>query len=55
MLEKLKASGDERLGGTLTELKETVRRMMSTRSRAVLESEHAFSQIRLARTALTAP
>ncbi len=51
-LERLRARGDERLGGSLTELMEGIRRMVPSR---VLESEHVMSQLRLARTALTAP
>ena len=52
-LEKLsRARGDERLGGSLTDLMEGIRRMLPSR---VLESEHVMSQLRLARTALTAP
>ena len=51
-LERLKARGDERLGGSLTDLMERIRRMVPSR---VLESEHVMSQLRLARTALLAP
>ena len=51
-LEKLKARDDKRLGGSLTDLMERIQRMVPSR---VLESEHIMSQLRLARTALTAP
>ena len=51
-LETLRARGDERLGGRLTDLMERIQRMVPSR---VLESEHVMSQLRLARTALTAP
>jgi hypothetical protein len=51
-LERLRARGDERLGGSLTDLMERIRRMVPSR---VSESEHVMSQLRLARTALLAP
>lgn len=51
-LERLKARGDEHLGGSLTDLIGVVQRMVPSR---VLESEHVMSQLRLARTALLAP
>ena len=51
-LERLKARGDERLGGSLTDLMERIRRMVPSR---VLEDEHVMSQLRLVRTALLAP
>jgi hypothetical protein len=51
-LEKLKARDDKRLGGSLTDLMERIQRMVPSR---VLEGEHVMSQLRLARTALTAP
>ena len=51
-LERLKARGDERLGGSLTDLMEGIRRMVPSR---VLEDEHVMSQLRIARTALVAP
>ena len=51
-LERLRARGDEHLGGSLTDLMERIRRMVPSR---VLESEHVMSQLRLARTALLAP
>ena len=49
-LEKLR--GDRRLGGSLTDLMERIQRMVPSR---VLEGEHVMSQLRMARTALTAP
>ena len=49
-LERMK--GDERLGGKLTDLRERIERMVPSR---VLEDEHVYSQLRLARTALVAP
>ena len=51
-LEKLKARDDKRLGGSLADLMERIRRMVPSR---VLEDEHVMSQLRLARTALLAP
>ena len=51
-LEKLRARADTRLGGSLTDLMEGIRRMVPFR---VLESEHVYSQLRLARMALTVP
>ena len=48
-LERLK--GDERLGGALNELIEAIRRSLPGR---VLKREHLMSELRLARTAMTA-
>ena len=50
-LEKLKARGDERLGGALNELFEAIRRSLPDR---VLKREHLMSELRLARTAIIA-
>ena len=51
-LEKLRARADTRLGGSLDDLMEGIRQMLSSR---VLENTHVYSQLRLARTALTVP
>ena len=46
--------GDERVGGSLLELRDIVERLIEPQSRA-LQEEHNMSMLRLARTALTAP